>query len=142
MTGPPAPNPCGSCPYRRDVPSGVWSADEYAKLREYDGPTWSQPPSLFLCHQHERDSGQERLCAGWVGCHGGDELLALRLAGSSRAMTADDVRASMRYTTPVPLFNSGTEAAEHGMRDIEEPGEEANRVIEKIVNRRSDVNYE
>lgn len=56
-------------------------------------------------------------------------------------MTAADVRASMRYTTTVPLFDSGAEAAEHGMRDIEEPSEEASRVIEKIVNRRSDVNY-
>lgn len=26
--------PCETCPYRRDVPSGVWSADEYRKLIE------------------------------------------------------------------------------------------------------------
>lgn len=139
MTGPPAVNPCGSCPYRRDVPSGVWSAEEYAKLATYDGETWEQSPHLFLCHQHERDSGQERLCAGWVGCHGGDELMALRLA--ARNMTEDDVRAAMRYTTSVPLFDSGSEAAAHGMRDIESPGEEAQKMIEKICGRRSDIRY-
>ncbi|WP_367277007.1 DUF6283 family protein [Bradyrhizobium sp.] len=22
----PAPKPCGSCPYRRDVPSGIWGS--------------------------------------------------------------------------------------------------------------------
>lgn len=22
--------PCVACPYRQDVPSGIWSADEYA----------------------------------------------------------------------------------------------------------------
>ncbi|MFD7961193.1 DUF6283 family protein [Streptomyces zaomyceticus] len=40
---PPAPRPCASCPYRRDVPSGVWSRGDYVKLPLYDGPTWTQP---------------------------------------------------------------------------------------------------
>lgn len=141
MTGPPAPNPCASCPYRRDVPSGIWAANEYAKLPDYDGPTWTQRAALFLCHQSERDSDQARLCAGWVGCHGGDELLALRIAGSVGSMTREDVRASMRYTTKVPLFDSGSEAAAHGMRDIEEPGEQASEMIQKIVGRRPDVRF-
>ena len=43
--------PCGSCPYRRDVPSGIWEQHEYDKLPEYDGQTWEQNPALFLCHQ-------------------------------------------------------------------------------------------
>ena len=30
------PKPCASCPYRCDVPSGVWHPDEYAKLEVYD----------------------------------------------------------------------------------------------------------
>jgi hypothetical protein len=33
---PPAPKPCESCPYRKDVPSGVWSEGEYRKLPQYD----------------------------------------------------------------------------------------------------------
>jgi hypothetical protein len=65
--------PCGSCPYRRDVPSGLWTQQEYDKLLDYDGPTWAQNPLLFLCHQR---SGN--LCGGWLACHGPGELLALR----------------------------------------------------------------
>lgn len=30
----PSPRLCESCPYRRDVPSGIWDRSEYAKLTE------------------------------------------------------------------------------------------------------------
>lgn len=59
----PAPSPCSSCPYRRDVPSGLWGANEYAKLRDYDNPTWAQPPGIFQCHQTGADDDKARLCA-------------------------------------------------------------------------------
>ncbi|MGC4989793.1 DUF6283 family protein [Nocardia salmonicida] len=78
--GPPAPRPCVSCSYRRDVLSGVWDFDEYQKLRAYDGDMGVQAPQLFQCHQTGADSTGRRMCAGWVGCHGGRALLALRLA--------------------------------------------------------------
>lgn len=41
-----APKPCASCPYRRDVPEGVWHPEEYSKLRAYDGSTGEQSPRL------------------------------------------------------------------------------------------------
>jgi len=123
------------------VPSGVWSAHEYAKLPLYDGPTWRQSARLFQCHQTDRDSSQARLCAGWVGCHGGEELLALRIAGPNRTMESHDIQASMAYKTKVPLFESGAAAAEHGMRDIENRSDEARDMAEKIGNRRADVMY-
>lgn len=142
MTLPPAPNPCGSCPYRRDVPSGIWAASEYSKLIDYDQDLPFQPPGIFLCHQQDRDSEQSRLCAGWVGCHGGKNLLGVRLAGSAfGTMTDEDVAETVGYNTPVPLFGSGAEAAAHGMRDIECPDELAERAIEKIVGRRGDVKF-
>lgn len=132
-----APRPCESCPYRRDVPSGVWSANEYAKLRDYDGETWEQPPGVFQCHQTgPEDDGKARLCAGWVGCHG-QELLALRLA-VSRGDVDPEV---MNYHTDVELFGSGTEAAEHGEADIEYPGEEAQALVAKIAANRADVTW-
>lgn len=34
----PRKTPCASCPYRKDVPSGVWEASEYEKLRHGRGP--------------------------------------------------------------------------------------------------------
>ena len=132
----PAPRPCESCPYRRDVPSGVWSADEYAKLRDYDAQTYDQPMAAFQCHQTERDNPQARLCAGWVGTHG-VELLALRLE-VSRGEVGPEV---FDYTTDVPLFASGTEAAEHGEADIEHPGEQARALVAKIAAGRVDVRF-
>lgn len=138
----PAPNPCGSCPYRRDVPSGVWAAHEYEKLKGYDAETPYQPPGIFQCHQSSGpDSDQARLCAGWVGCHG-NGLLALRLAASFGAMDPEELIATLEYETKVPLFNSGAEAAEHGERDIECPSDKAARVIDKVIARRDDVTIE
>lgn len=132
----PAPNPCESCPYRRDVPSGVWSKNEYEKLRDYDEPTPFQPQGIFQCHQTDRDNPQGRLCAGWVGCHGA-ELLSLRL-GVAFGNVDQSV---LDYHTSVPLWGSGAEAAEHGERDIDDPSDEACALVEKICNKRDDIQY-
>lgn len=119
----PPKRPCGSCPYRKDVPSGLWAAEEYAKLPGYDREMWRQPPGLFMCHQ--RDGC---LCGGWLQTHGPEELLALRLNPVDPA--------AHRYTSDVPCFDSGAEAALHGIDEIEAPGPEAQRLInqlEKVV---------
>lgn len=121
--------PCKSCPYRQDVPSGVWSPDEYAKLPAYDGDMRDQvingATGVFMCHQ--RDG---RLCAGWVGAHGPHNLLALRLSKS------DFDPAIWDYRSPVPLFLSGAEAADHGKRAIRQPGTRARRTIDRLVRKR------
>ena len=108
----PAERPCGSCPYRKDVPSGVWHADEYAKLPKYDLPTPEQPMSLFLCHQQDG-----HVCAGWAGCHDTDELFALRLRQPELA--PEERQKIHDYVSPVPLFESGQEAAEHGLAEYD-----------------------
>jgi hypothetical protein len=117
-----AARPCGSCPYRRDVPSGVWAAHEYDKLVDYDQPTWAQPPILFMCHQ--RDGC---VCAGWLACHGG-ELLALRIGVFSGAVQP----ALFEYTTDVPVFASGAAAAAHGKRDVKRPNAQAQKLVAKL----------
>lgn len=125
--------PCGTCPYRRDVPSGVWAAQEYDKLIEYDGPMWLQPQALFLCHQRDGN-----LCAGWIACHGADNLLAVRLAERVRGNLDLSV---FDYQCPVPVFGSGAEAAAHGLRDIAQPGEAARRKmagLQKIIPQQED----
>ena len=127
----PAPRPCASCPYRRDVPAGIWDASEYQKLIAYDRDTSQQPGGLFLCHQTEGDDPKARLCAGWVGCHGGD-LLALRLALINGRIDGS----VFDYTTDVELFRSGAEAAEHGMSGVEAPSSEAVAAISKVAARR------
>lgn len=128
---PPAPRPCASCPYRRDVPSGVWAAEEYEKLRRYDEETMHQPPGVFLCHQVNG-----RVCAGWAGCHDGLQLLALRFTAMHGALTGEDFNATIDYVSPVPLFASGAEAADHGMAEIEMPGSRAVAAMTKITRKR------
>jgi hypothetical protein len=113
------------------VPSGVWVEEEYAKLIDYDAETHSQPLGLFQCHQTGPEDRPDRLCAGWVACHG-SELLALRIAVSVGSLDPS----VMGYTTDVPLFGSGTEAAEHGMAEIDDPSVEAQALMAKITGAR------
>lgn len=121
--------PCKSCPYRKDVPSGVWGAEEYEKLAAYDGEIIEQvmkgATSLFLCHQKNNC-----LCSGWLACHGPDNLVAMRLHYSLVKPEAYE------YETSVPLFSSGAEAAEHGMRELEQVGKAAKRVMAQITRKR------
>lgn len=128
---PPAAAPCGSCPYRTDVPSGVWERVEYEKLPAYDEDTALQPLGVFMCHQVDG-----RMCAGWVGCHDMTQSLGVRLAESTGRLTPEQVDALHEYTTPVPLFESGRAAAEHGLADVEAPSQFAVRASEKILARR------
>lgn len=119
----PRKTPCASCPYRLDVPSGVWDRSEYEKLPPYDNDTGSQPPNLFMCHQQDG-----HLCSGWCAVHG-DESLALRLGVSFGHVDPS----AIGYTTTVPLHPSGRAAAEHGMKDYTAPQERARKTIEKIT---------
>jgi uncharacterized protein DUF6283 len=125
----PRKRPCASCPYRRDVPSGLWEAHEYDKLGSYDGDTAVQAIAgafkAFFCHTKDG-----HLCAGWVGCHDMHENLAIRMHDGV------DYDAVLNYRSPVPLFASGAEAAAHGKRDIANPGPEAQRKIEQLIRAR------
>jgi hypothetical protein len=117
--------PCPSCPYRRDVPSGIWEESEYDKLPRFDGDIPDQVAAeafnLFHCH-----SQPESLCAGWAGCHDMTNNLAVRLHSRQVDPAVYD------YSSPVPLFTSGAEAAEHGMRDLPKPGPEARAKIGQL----------
>lgn len=124
--------PCKSCPYRKDVPSGVWMKNEYDKLPNYDGSIMDQlltdgALALFYCHQQDG-----KLCAGWLGGHGPHNLLAVRMA-ASRDRLSDRV---LNYVSPVPLFASGTEAAKHGKRSIRRPGKLAKSMVQRLVRKR------
>lgn len=118
--------PCGSCPYRRDVPAGLWHESEYDKLPNYDEPTWAQPPALFMCHQQDGC-----LCGGWLLTHGTDNLLALRFHARQLDPSVWD------YAPDVPVFNSGREAAEHGKSQIDNPSPAARRKIDGLIRKRS-----
>jgi hypothetical protein len=121
-----AKRPCASCPYRRDAPSGLWAVQEYDKLLAYDGEIIDQllkgATMDFGCHQRDGN-----LCAGWVAAHGPHNLLALRLRAAKVPQETWD------YKTDVPVFSSGAEAREHGLRDMESPGAKAKRLMVKLV---------
>ncbi|UGT58806.1 DUF6283 family protein [Nocardia asteroides] len=136
--GPPAERPCDSCPYRRGVPSGIWDRSEYDKMRRYDAATADQPTQLWQCHQHDAADPSRRLCAGWVGCHQ-PHLLAIRIAPFDGRISIATAEACERYQSPVELFASGAEAADHGQRDLGAPGPRARRLIAKIARARSDL---
>lgn len=120
-----AARPCASCPYRKDVPSGLWSPIEYTKLLAYDGEVLDQlvkgAIGVFMCHQKDGN-----LCAGWLAAHGTDNLLALR-------MVRGDIDPKVwGYETDAPVFRSGEAAFNHGMRDIKKPGPKALRLMVKM----------
>lgn len=114
--------PCSACPYRRDAPSGVWSADEYDKLRLYDQETWAQPLRGFACH-----ATPDHHCHGWAVVHsnrGGEyELLALRINFPDNGIPEPRVG----------LFGSGSEAADHGERDLADPSPEAQEAARRLL---------
>lgn len=124
----PGAAPCKTCPYRRDVAAGIWHPSEYAKLPAYDGETMEQAlngaVALFFCHQQDGN-----LCAGWVGCHDTDHLLALRLHPVDPS-TYD-------YVSPIPLFASGTEAAAHGLSKVEQPDARALNAMAVLLRQRA-----
>lgn len=128
---PPAAAPCVTCPYRRDVPSGVWDETEYAKLPPYDSETAFQPTGLFMCHQQDG-----RLCAGWCGVHDMTHNLALRIAAAQGALSVDDVERVIDYETTVPLFESGAAAAAHGRAHLRRPGPDARDAIDRLERKR------
>lgn len=121
--------PCGTCPYRKDVPSGIWDRSEYEKLPEYDKSTSEQPPQVFLCHQKDGN-----LCGGWLLCHDRDHLLSLRVGPIMYGVELDE--SVWTYSSDVPIFGSGAEAAEHGMVEIEKPSVEAQRKIAGLERKR------
>jgi hypothetical protein len=122
--------PCHSCPYRQDVPSGIWDESEYEKLLLYDKPTAEQPPQVFACHDGD---GKNDLCRGWWDCHSqnpeGHELLSIRFAAAFGRIE------ELPPPSDVPCLASGQEAYEHGTADIDELGGEAERRIEILTNK-------
>lgn len=118
--------PCSACPYRRDVSSGLWSPEDYDKLRPYDRSTGEQPPQPFSCH-----ATPEHLCHGWAVVHSNRghecELLALRLLEFQSGEPIDVPPAG------APLFDSGTQAADHGMAEIAHPSIEAYRTGSRLL---------
>lgn len=120
----PRRTPCASCPYRRNVASGIWHPEEYEKLERYDAPMIEQPAAAFMCHQGAGD-----VCSGWLGHADPADLLAVRVGIIDGRLSAE----CATYETTVPLFSSGAEAAAHGTREVAAPSANAVASISKII---------
>lgn len=130
----PRDKPCGGCPYRAECPSGIWDKSEYHKLAEYDKETHEQPYGVFMCHD-ARD--EVTVCRGWLDTHDKENLISLRLAASMRLLDWQH----FAYLPPcgVPMFASGTEAMLAGMAKYDQPGEDANRLMDKLKKKHPDL---
>src|SRR4029077_4861673 len=111
---------CSACPYRKDVPSGVWDHAEYEKLRPYDAETWEQPAAAFMCH-----ATPDFYCHGWAVVHTSRDhrydLLALRFRPCEIPEPSTE------------FFETATEAADWGQELADEPPVEAVAAIEKLT---------
>lgn len=123
------PNPCSSCPYRKDTPSGVWAREEYLKLPRYDDPNTFA--GVFLCH-HSTTSQQDTVCRGWVEVH--ERNLGVRLT-----MFRIDWDKAGREPTKVPLYRSGAEACRAGLRGVRRPSKAAREMSQKLLKAREAI---
>lgn len=129
------PTPCTTCPYRRDVPSGIWAREEYEKLPLYDRrPDGGIGPLMtFHCHQ-EPQIGKPTVCRGWLSVH--LDCHAVRIAYFTGLLTKEQLASIPREIEP-GLYRSGREACRAGLKGIRRPGKKARAAIEKLAARRS-----
>ncbi len=125
--------PCGSCPYRRDTPPGIWDASEYEKLGRFadgfdDGAGFPRV-SVFLCHQTHA-VGRDTVCRGWLAVEQGS--LAVRVALCQGLVTPEQVSAPVR----VPLYATGEEAAAAGLAGVATPPRAAKQVVARFLRQR------
>lgn len=116
-------NPCASCPYRVDHPSGVWVEEEYEKLRRY---ATNESFGTFLCHLSPV-LGDETVCRGWLSVE--CESAAARLAVGRGEVNPDD----LYEPCSVPLYPSGAAAADAGEERIRNPGARARTMTERLA---------
>lgn len=120
------PNPCDTCPYRKDTPSGIWCRDEYEKLPKWDNP--HAFAGIFHCHQQTPE--RQTVCRGWMEVH--DENLQVRLAIAIHI----EFNEHNSKPTPVPLYETGAAAMKAGIRGIRRPSRKAKEKVLKLLRKK------
>lgn len=105
-----AASPCGTCPYRRSTPPGIWDRTEYDNLRRQDAQPFG---SVFGCHLKDGS-----LCRGYLADQKRRGVPGLRLRMS--LMTNPEAAAALEAVdeTDPDLYGSIEEmcAANEGCR--------------------------
>jgi hypothetical protein len=130
-----APAPCTTCPYRRDVPAGIWAREEYLKLPGYDRQPFGGVESLatFHCHQ-EPEIGKPTVCRGWLSVHA--DSVAVRIARFQGLITKEDMATIPIHAEP-NLYSTGADACRAGLKGVRRPGKKARSAIEKLKKRKA-----
>lgn len=95
--------PCAECPWRRDTPTGQFSADRYAALANTSGAPGAEAfldAPMFACHKTAE--GQEQACAGWLAVAGVHHL-GVRLAVATGRLAPETLSPAPGWP---PLFES------------------------------------
>lgn len=117
------PNPCSTCPYRRDTPPGIWEPEEYERMRE-SGERFA----TFLCH-HSPVIGKT-ICRGWLTVE--RDSIAVRLAIFRGEVTAAERDAPVSAA----LYETGHEGADAGLAGVDHPSPAARKAIAALIRRR------
>lgn len=132
-----APTPCTTCPYRRDVPSGIWDRSEYEKLPAYDHRDFGESPmAVFHCHQ-EPMIGKPTVCHGWLSVH--PDCIAVRMARFSGLITKEHMAQIPIKPDPKP-YDSGQQAYRAGIKGIRRPGKKAEAAVRGLLKRKAKAN--
>lgn len=123
------PKACDSCPYRRDVPPGVWAKEEYDKLPLYDCDAPMPALSSFLCHQsHATEIAT--VCRGWLSVH--RDSVAARISQIKGELLPEDIPTADESNV---YYESGAEAAKAGKRGVRRPSKAAKQKVRNLVRR-------
>lgn len=119
---------CSTCPYRRDTPPGIWSADEYEKLRVFDEAPPPVPEGLAVFHCHQQNATRvETVCRGWLSVH--RRSVAVRLAVAYGLIEPGEVPREAEDL----YYASSNAAAEAGLVGVDDPGPEARALIQRLL---------
>jgi hypothetical protein len=66
--------PCSECPWRRDVPTGIWPVERFVALAH---TAYDMNIGIFACHKSAQD--HPTVCAGFLA-RGADHNLTIRRA--------------------------------------------------------------
>jgi hypothetical protein len=121
------PEPCNTCPYRKDTPPGIWHQEEYKKLPRFDDDSVI---AIFMCHNAGPKDNNNTVCRGWLSVHA--DSISVRLEILRGRITPKQAYAKIKTS----LYATGKQACAAGLKGYKRPSKRAIAAAQKIVNTR------